>query len=133
MTPTDFVRACEQRLGWENPTDHLPSWKRYQSTVKRVRARMAEDPSLYTVHNLMLAVALLEKEKKPRTPLGVFAHVQRALDLALDHEPDVEAQIREAIAYETRLGDPSGWVGRLVRAQGAYRAEVLQDWREAVR
>lgn len=131
MSATAFIKLVEERLGWEAPPG--PAHLRYRAEVGKVNRRVAEDPFLYTWDNLHLAVALLAKEKKPRTPLGVFAHVQRALDLAMDRETDVEAEIRKAVAYETELGDPAGWVVRFARAVGGYRAEALQEWRESVR
>ena len=130
-TPTEFCKAVEARLGWAPPSG--PDWKRYQSTASRVAARIATNPELYTWRNLELAIELLAREKKPRTPLGVFAHVQRAADLAAEVEDDLEQQIREATAYEQHRGDPAGWVTRFARATGHYRAQALAEWKASIR
>ena len=130
MTPTKFCEEVERRLGWEAPPG-LP-WKRYQAEARKVARKIATDPELYTPRNLELAIALLEREKKSRTPLGVLQHVHRAVNLAVDEEIDVEVEIRKVVAYETERGDPNGWVVRFARATGAYRAQALAEWREAV-
>jgi hypothetical protein len=130
-TVTEFCKRVESRLGWVPPA-HGPKYSRYYTTSNRVARKMSENPSLYTFHNLELAIELLAQERKPRTPLGVFAHVERALALAAEDEMDVEVMIREACTYEEQRGDPQGWVTRFSRASGDYRAEALQEWRESV-
>lgn len=131
MTPTDFCRIVEARLGWEAPRG--PEFRRYNVEAAKVARKISTNPSLYTWDNLLAAVALLARERQSRTPVGVFAHVDRALDLALDPEHDVEEEIRQVIAYETSLGDPEGWVVRLSRATGQYRRMALDEWKQAVR
>lgn len=131
MTPTEFCKLVEAHLGWEAPAG--APHQRYRAEASKVKKKIATNPDLYTWHNLQLAVALLRREKKPRSPVGVFSHVNRALDLSLDRDTDVEEQIRKVVAYETALGDPAGWAVRFARATGAYRAEALAEWREAAR
>lgn len=131
MTPTAFCQLVENTLGWAPPPG--PAFRAYRAEAAKVKRKQATNPDLYTWDNLRLAVALLAREKKARTPWGVFAHVERALDLALDADDDLETQIREAIAYETRRGDPAGWVPRFARATGGYRDQALREWREAAR
>lgn len=128
MTPTEFCKIVEARLGWSPPAG--PPFKRYQAEARKVTNKIATNPVLYTYENLLLAVELLVREKQPRTPIGVFGHVDRALDLALDKEVPVEEQIREATAIEARRGDPDGWVERFARAVGIYRPQTLQEWRD---
>lgn len=132
MNATEFCQLVENRLGWE-PPQGLPSWNRYRVAAAQVNTKVASNPSLFTWENLSLAVELLVREKQSRSPVGVFAHVDRALDLALDPEEDLDEEIRKVVAYETLLGDPAGWASRLTRAQGTFRREALTEWKEAVR
>jgi hypothetical protein len=129
---TQFVHLVESRLGW-SPRVGTSHWRAVSIEAHRVKAKVETDPTLYTWENLALAVELLAKEKKPRTPLGVFAHVQRALDLAMDHEDDVEAEIREVMKFEVMRGDPQGWAVRFARADGGYRRMLLREWQESAR
>lgn len=129
---TQFVHLVENRLGWA-PRAGMSRWRAVSVEAGRVNSMVETDPTLYTWVNLALAVELLAKEKKPRTPLGVFAHVQRALDLAMDHEDDIEAEIREVMRFEVMRGDPQGWAVRFARADGGYRRLLLREWQESVR
>lgn len=131
MNATEFCKVVENRLGWAPPAG--PGWKQYSPEAAKVKRKVATNPSLYSWDNLLLAVELLVREKKSRSPLGVFAHVERALDLALDKDDDIEVLIREAVAYEQHRGDPDGWVTRFARATGGYRALALAEWRESVK
>ena len=128
---TEFCKAVEARLGWLAPEG--PAYQRYRIEVGKVNRKIATNPTLYTWRNLELAIELLSREKKSRNPMGVFAHVERAVELAVEPESDIETQIREAIRHETHRGDPAGWVTRLNRAMGHYRVEALREWRESVR
>lgn len=130
---TRFCKLVEAKLGWVPPNPHAPAWLAYKQEASKVTNKIATDPELYTWRNLELAVELLRREKKPRSPIGVFAHVARAVEMANEVEPDLDTQIREATAYEVRRGDPAGWVTRFARAQGAYRAQALAEWRESVK
>lgn len=131
MNAVDFCQLVESSLGWEAP--NLPAWHRYRVEAAKVNKKIATNPALYTWDNLVLAVELLRRERKSRSPLGVFSHVQRALDLALDEEHDVEEEIRRVVALEVSLGDPSGWAGRFSRTTGHYRRLALDEWRSSVR
>lgn len=132
MTPIRFCELVEARLGWEVPSRRV-RWRVLMSEGNKVAKKVATNPDLYTWDNLILAVELCARERKSRTPLGVFAHVERALDLALDDEIDVEQEIREVVAYETSRGDPGGWVVRFARATGHYRRLALDEWKQAER
>lgn len=126
----DFVRLVETRLGWVPP--HT-GFNRYVAEAAKVKRKVATNPDLYTWRNLQLAVELLAREKQPRSPLGVFAHVPRAEEKAVESEDDLELAIREATAYEQGRGDPHGWVTRFARATGTYRAQALTEWKESAR
>jgi hypothetical protein len=131
VNATEFCKLVENRLGWAPPAG--APYRQYRVEAAKVKRKIATDPDLYTWDNLKLAVALLAREKQPRTPMGVFAHVDRALDLALDKDHDVEHEIRQVVAYESALGDPAGWVTRFARATGQYREMALNEWKESVR
>jgi len=133
MNATEFCELVERRLGWEVPVRNGARWKGLVVEAHKVNQRRYMDIDLYTWENLQLAVELLAREKKSRSPMGVFSHVQRALDLALDVEPDIEEEIRVVMRYETQRGDPEGWVTRFARADGHHRKVLLDAWREAVR
>lgn len=133
MNAVQFCELVEAQLGWRVPSNRGPRWKALSIEASKVTRQMASNPKLYTWGNLQLAVALLHREKQSRTPVGVFAHVDRALDLAMDKEDGVEAEIREVMRYETMRGDPQGWVVRFARAEGAYRPILLREWQESVR
>lgn len=127
MIPRDtrrFMLMVQNRLGWVPTNDFA-----LEATEKKVAARMAEQPVTYNLRNLTLAVELLAREKETRSPLGVFAHVPRALSLARETESDIETLIHEAVRTELALGDPDGWVVRFARAIGPYRADVYDEWR----
>jgi hypothetical protein len=128
---TEFCKAVEARLGWVAP--NLPAYARYRVEAAKVKRKIETNPDLYTWRNLELAIELLSRERKSRNPMGVFAHVERAVEMAVEPEADIETQIREAIRYETPRGDPAGWVARLTRAVGHYRSQALREWQESVR
>lgn len=126
MTPSEYCRIVENRLGWVPPSG--PEWKRYIAEAGKVTRKIRTNPELYTWKNLLLAVELLVREKEPRTPVGVFAHVERAVGMAREDDSDIETKIREALKFETRRGDPHGWVVRFARAHGAWRTEAYREW-----
>lgn len=132
MSPTAFVQLVENKLGWQPPATAV-HYKRYQAEAAKVKRKIATNPELFTWRNLQLAVELLWRERQSRTPIGVFAHVERAVQMAAEDEVDVEVEIRKATLFEEMRGDPAGWVTRFARAVGPYRAEALAEWRESVR
>lgn len=129
-TDTDFVKLVENRLGWVNPRPG-PDWRRYQHIATRVAARRAQTGA--TLADLELAVALLAREKIARSPLGVFAHVERARELAREAEHDIDAAITEAMRQEELRGDPDDWATRFARAHGSYRQELYDRWNQTSR
>lgn len=129
MNAIEFCKHVEAQLGWEAPAG--ADRRRYIPEAGKVKRRITTDPERFTWENLLLAVELLRKEKKSRSPIGVFEHVDRALDLALDTEVDVEADIREATRAEAAKGDPDDWVVRFSRATGEFRRRALDEYRRA--
>lgn len=128
MNSIEYCELVERRLGWEAKPANYTAYVREAGKVNR---KIATNPSLYTWANLQSAVELLARERQTRSPLGAMAHVDRALDLALDEEYDNELLIREATTYEAGRGDPDGWIGRFARATGPYRSRALVEWQQS--
>lgn len=101
---TEFMVLVENRLGWQPPGRR--GSVRYNVEVARVKERLKANPDLFTFRNLELAVELCRRERLPRTPLGVLAHVQRAFDMRKDDVDDLEVDIWQAMATEIARGDP---------------------------
>lgn len=135
MNAIEFVKIVEARLGWMPPSSHnvRMGHTRYVAEAAKVKRKAATKPDLYTWDNLLLAVELLVRERQPRTPVGVFAHVERALAMAVEVEDDLETAIRDATAYEVQRGDPDGWETRFARAVGHYRSLALAEWKESIK
>lgn len=129
MSATQFVVMVENYLGWR-PKGEGPTWKLERKAAAQVKRMIATNPELFTWDNLRIAIALLRREKRAATPLGVFFHVERALEVVADEESDLEMDIRDAMTIEAGRGDPDGWVERFSRAVGIYRGEALAEWQE---
>lgn len=131
MNATQFVELVENRLGWDPASKYpkLPYWKAVRAEAGQVNKKVASDPDLYTYEHLALAVELLVRERKQSTPLGVFAHVERALSKApvVEEVRPLEDQIADAVDEAVELGE-FDWADRLVRASGQHRAKVLEEW-----
>lgn len=124
---TEFMVLVENRLGWQPPGRR--GSVRYNVEVARVKERIKAQPDLFTYRNLELAVELCRRERLPRTPLGVLAHVQRAVDKRKDDVDDLEVEIWEAMSHEIARGDPDDWATRFSRASGVYRQQLLNEWK----
>lgn len=128
MSPTEFVKIVESRLGFVIPPVD-PHWETYRQEASKVKRKIATNPQLYTWDNLLLAVEYLAQKGMSRNPVGVFSFVESALAVAKEPEQDVELDIRAAIRVELHRGDPDGWLPRFSRAVGGYRREALEEWR----
>jgi hypothetical protein len=125
----EFVQAVENMLGW---VPKEPRWKTYVTEAGKVKKKIATDPDLYTFENLGLALALLQHERKSvDSPAGVLFHVERASKMGEVAAPtdDVDDDIDVLIERLSVEGDPDGWVQRLVRASGAGRELVMDEYR----
>jgi hypothetical protein len=122
---TEFCKIVENTLGWMPPDR---GWKKYIFHSQAVVTKMQSNPTLYTWDNLLAAVELLRREGQPRSPLGVFAHVERAIERKRDVDTDVEKRIWFAMTVENRRGDPDGWGVRFARAMGPFRWELIEEW-----
>jgi hypothetical protein len=134
---TTFVVAVENTLGWSPPseeiTDAKPLWKHRSIMAGRVNKAVAKDPKLYTWENLELAIEYCRRKKiEVKSPLGVLYKVKAALEVAnVEHVGDLTQQMQEAVDWELANQHEGyhDWVGRLVRADGTARRDVLDRWR----
>lgn len=127
-SPTSFCTYVEAELGWDNP-NAFKGYQSYMTEAAKVKRKIATRPDLYTWKNLQLAVQLLKREHQTRTPVGVFAHVERAQESATADDIPVEVDVQRAIAAEQLRGDPDGWIGRFMRAAPAFQTQLLMEWR----
>lgn len=118
-----FMRDVENRLGWVPQNKHAR-----RATERKVQDKIQTNPELYTARNLNLALELLVREKTQRSPLGVIAHVERAVAMARDTTSDLEAKIAQAVRYETGWGDKDGWATRFARSSGVWREATYREW-----
>jgi hypothetical protein len=128
---SEFILYVENTLGWA-PPENQERWVSYGIEARKLKRKMATNPDLYTLDNLVLAVALLRHERKPvRSPVAVCSHVERAIKLAAAPETtsDLAGKIHQAIIEAFTAGDTT-WVERLAAAHGTARRETLNAWRE---
>lgn len=131
----EVIRACENVLGWVPPRGMPLSTARTLYAAKLEKAAQ-EQPGLVTERNLLLAVELCRRERTPiQSPMFLCHRIKDALRLAASPEAErpLGTQVDEALTREGMRADDesSYWRGRLMRASGNARAEVLQEWREA--
>lgn len=125
MNGTEFCKIVENRLGWMPPDR---GWKKYLVASQSVTAKIKSNPRLYTWDNLLATVELLRSEGQSRSPLGVFAHVERAVQRKREDDSDVEKRIWFAMTVENGRGDPDGWGPRFARTSGGFRLEAVEEW-----
>lgn len=123
------AKAFIQRL--ENTLGYLPR-NRSQDVTLLLKA-MEDKPTLYTWHNLDLAVEMLRRQRKTvHTSRAILLYVEQAVALA--NAPVVTTPIADlieaAIAHEQehRADGFEAWIGKLIRSKGDYRHEVYADW-----
>lgn len=131
-TNVDFVRHCENTLGIPlDLTSGKPVWKLRQIEAGKLKRKRESNPKLYTIDNLMLTVEWLrQRRQEVKSAASVCWRVEDALKTAAEPEPerdDFEARYAAAIAAEQVAGD-TAWLGRLTRARGNARSEVLREW-----
>lgn len=133
----EFVELVENQLGWAPPieevTERKPLWKHRIIMAGRVKKVIEKDPNLYTWHNLELAIEFCRRKRiEIKSPMGVLYKVKQAVDASADTKvTDLEAERNAAIEWELAHQRPGHeeWVGRLVRADGSARRDVLELWR----
>lgn len=133
---TAFIIFVENTLGWIPPvTEKTPLWKARAVEAGKLNKKIKTNPRLYTWENLALAVEYCRRKKQEvRSPTALCWTVERALREAYqpaDSTP-VQAQVDAAIAWEqtNQLDDADTWIGRLTRAGGDGRKDVLNEWRQ---
>lgn len=131
----DIVVACENVLGWV-PDESKPLWKARANAAGAVKRAMAKHN--VTLDQLELAIEYCRRKKEAiASPAALVFRVEQALELANEPEPelDVSTDVEAAVQWERDHEDhfSLGWITRLTRAVGNYRAEVLQEWRSAGR
>lgn len=130
-----LVRMCETRLGWFPDGDNLLKARRIEAS--KLKRAMATDPARLTLFNLQLALELCASRREEiRSPYMLIYRVDDALKLANAETTAVGEHyqlIDEAIAVEMGRTDQERdyWIGRLTRAAGPARIEVLQEWKDA--
>ena len=130
----EFVQLVENTLGWAPPLDDTtPLFKRRAIEAGKVKSKIAKNPTLYTWHNLELAVEYLRRKRQGvKSPVGVLYKVEQAIAAANAPAPisSVGEDINRAIEVELSHGKEGSedWVGRLIRADGPGRREVLDAW-----
>jgi len=134
---TDIVVACENTLGWV-PDPGKPLWKARSVEAGKLNRAAAKDPKKVTVDNLALAVEFSRKRRRPVTsPLGLIHRIEDALVFARDETvlSDLGQAVQDAVNLELFMDrhDAGIWITRLTRAQGEFRLDVLNEWKEAGR
>ena len=124
------IRVIESRLGWA-PANSDPHKARGLEVMK-LKCAAVKNPAV-TPENLRLAVEYcVRKRVHIGEPLELIRWIRQALELAVAPETvtDLDSRVRAAIELESARGgaDSEYWVGRLVRAQGDARADVLAEW-----
>lgn len=132
-TNVDFVRHVENTLGVIlDPSK--PPWKARQIEAGKLKRKRETNKKLYTIDNLLLTVEWLRQRRQHvKSAAAVCWHVERALKEAPEPElaPDeFEQRYAYAIRVEQHLGETE-WLGRLLRARGDARKELLSEWEAA--
>lgn len=131
-TASQVVLRCEQILGWV-PDTSVPLWKARAIAAHRLKIAMGKNPWV-TWEHLDLAIEMLRQRKEPvRSPAYLVYKVPEALRLANDAPElsEVERNIERALDFEMRTPDDTvsrKWIGRFVRARGAGRKDVYNEW-----
>ncbi len=132
-TATDIVIACENRLGYLH---HGPLTERRRIEAGKINKKLKTDPSV-TLADFELAIEYCWKKRESVTsPVALYWRIKDAKNLANDvvEVSDLTEEIERAIAWEMWC-EPIDheWVGKLTRAQGDGRADVLAEWKAAGR
>lgn len=136
----DFVKYCENQLGWLPDTTKLPMHRARANAAHVLKKKMDTNPAMFTFDNLMLAAELFRRRREQlKSPAALCWWVDEALKVSPTEVQlqgtELDVQIAEAIAFEREreLPDHEMWVRRLVRSTGAGKREVLEEWTEARR
>jgi hypothetical protein len=132
----DIIVDAENFLGYEPPLTGGPAWK-IRAAEHRKLTRALESRR-YTEADLQLAYNYCRRRRHPiKRLIELVDLIPVAKDLAAapDTLIDVAQDTADAVTWEAERGDELStyWIGRLVRAEGPVRAEVVQEWRESGR
>lgn len=133
-----IVMDCENYLGLSPAHPAIPRKTFRRAEVDRLKAAMAEKPSLHTIDNLRLALAYSRRKRLSlKSAVGLIYRIPAALELANVDKPvsDLAAQVAAAIRWEKDRNDDVSlrWIHQLARASGPGLADVLEDWKAASR
>ena len=125
---TELVRTVENTLGW------APHNRRQRNLmIVAVLAKIEEQPTLYTWHNLALTVELLRRQRvQAGSPMFLFCKVQEAVDAA--YIPVLVSTLAQLVEgaiereQDRQLDGWQDWVGRLSRATGQGRQVAHDQW-----
>ena len=133
MNAMEFVIDVENSLGWSGPDSSKP-YKARIAEAGKVKRKIASRPSYFSDENIALALAYCQRNKlSVRSPVGVLNFIQQALrdaPVAQINEQILEERISAAIGWEREHGGAQAddWIRRLVRAEGAARQQVYDQW-----
>ena len=129
----DHVHALFGIGDW-SPDDDLPWWEYRQQQASRLKARMTK--LTLTAQDVMLCADYCKAngiDIRNATWVTQYYYEARRWQTERENERsriDIETRISDAIATEMDHDHDSPWVSKLMLAQGAYREEVLDDWRK---
>jgi hypothetical protein len=127
-TRTQLYAYGHSKLGYADSKPGSRAWNLDASILAKIMKARG-----ITNAEFVLAVDYCAKNHKLiQRPAGVFAYLDRAKKAKrAEHLPtDVEQQITDAVVEERNAMRPemNEWIGRLLRARGDYRWEVLAEW-----
>lgn len=134
-----LVEMCENQLGFDYDLENgIPIYKQRRIEVGKIKRKMKENPKLFTLENLELALEYSWRKRLAiKSPMGLFWRIEAALEDAVekDNRTDVQMSVDDAVAWELGHQDDETetWVGRLLRAQGHGAQEALEIWKKAGR
>jgi hypothetical protein len=133
---TELVVAVENTLGWV--PDHMKYgsvWKARSIEAGKINKKLKATPGV-TLGDLELAMEYCRRKREHiASPVALFWRVDDAKAMANEvvELSDLSTDIQAALDWEMGhdLEEKELWVGRLARAHGPARSDVLTDWRKA--
>lgn len=139
MEPKDDAALCDMLHGlfgigdWMDG-DSKPWYRARGIEIAKIKA-MRRKRGL-RIPELVLTARYCYRLQIPiRAPWELVKHIQDARkEQVATAVSDLSAQVQAAIEWEqTQSEQGTDWVGRLLRAQGSYRRDVLEEWKAAGR
>lgn len=114
--------------------DHPVSYQKW-SGIEAHKLHVTMKKRHITNREFCLAVDYCHARRmRIENPVWVFQSLTLAKAWDREQETtDVASNVANAVAYEQALQGPDShiWIGRLTRAQGPFRMEVLEEWAQA--